>query len=43
LCKKIESRKAKEAELDSTKTALCQTKQELEVAKALLDSSHETR
>ncbi len=25
------------------KTALCQTKQELEVAKALLDSSHETR
>jgi hypothetical protein len=43
LRKEIESRKAKEAELDSMKTALCQTKHELEVAKALLDSFHETR
>ncbi len=40
---KIESRKAKEDELASMMKAFCQTKQELEVAKALLDSSHETR
>jgi hypothetical protein len=39
----IESRKTKEDELASMTTALCQTKQELKVAKALLDSSHETR
>ena len=38
---KIESRKAKEDELASMTKALCQTKQECEVAKALLD--HVTR
>jgi hypothetical protein len=38
---KIESRKAKEDELASMTKALCQTKQEREVAKALLD--HVTR
>ncbi len=43
LRKEIESRKAKEDKLASMTKALCQTKQELEVAKALLDSSHKTR
>jgi hypothetical protein len=43
LRKEIESRKAKEDKLASMTKALCQIKQELEVAKALLDSLHETR